>query len=346
MIKNKLLISFILIFFITSNIAIIPLRKKSAKSYNPPIKDPEIFIDIYKKNKSIEGTTIFADFHNSKTTRIIEVNMNGEIIWEYIIPAQLKRYTNPGFDVEWLPNNNILYVLPGNGVYEINREGKIVWQYKTQKISHDADRLVNGNTLFCFGGGDNKNDPQIQEVNEDGKVVWQWYAKNYFNKQPYNDISSQGWTHTNSVVRLDNENTLISLRNFNLIIEVSQKGNIVWEFDIKAYGRNPHEPKILDNNNLIFACRVRKWDPIIEINRKTKNTVWSFSTKNFDLIRGVQPLPNGNYLLTGRNKIIEITKDKEIVWRLQMKNILKEERPSTPKDSPENYLYKAERIVR
>ena len=29
-----------------------------------------------------------------------------------------------------------------------------------------------------------------------------------------------------------------------------------------------------------------------------------------------------------------------------MKNILKKERPGTPKDSPEKYLYKAERIIK
>ena len=39
-------------------------------------------------------------------------------------------------------------------------------------------------------------------------------------------------------------------------------------------------------------------------------------------------------------------KDKEIVWCLVVKNILKEERSSSPKDSPEYYLYKAERIVK
>jgi hypothetical protein len=346
MIKNKLFLISIIIFIFISNAMINSKDKSSAKTYNPPINDPEIFVDIFKENKSIGGTTIFADFHISKTTKILEVNMNGEIIWEYILPANQKRYTNPGFDVEYLPNNNILYTLPGNGVYEVNRNGDIVWQYKTKKISHDADRLSNGNTIFCFGNNDTINDPQIQEIDKQGKIIWQWYAKKYFNKEPYKNISSQGWTHTNSVVRLNNGNTLISLRNFNLIIEVNQNGNIVWEFNIKAFGRNPHEPKILNNDNLIFACRVRKWDPIIEIDRKKKEPVWNFDTKDFDLIRGVQPLPNGNYLLTGRNKIIEITKDKELVWRLQMKNILKEERPSSPKDTPQFYIYKAERKLK
>ncbi len=347
--KNKsfIKINFILFFISVYNILLISMGGQSnAKIFNPPIKDPEITIDIYKTDKAVNGTTIFADYHTSEKTRIIEVNMNGEIIWEYILPSNLKNYTNPGLDVEWLSNDNILFALPGNGVYEINRKGEIVWQYKTKEISHDADRLTDGNTIFGFGGGDDKNNSQVKEVNKDGNIVWQWFAKDNYNKLQYKDISSQGWTHTNSVVRLNNGNTIISLRNFALIIEVNKEGNIIWEFDINEFGKNPHEPKILTNGNLIFACRQRGWDPIIEIDRTTKKAVWEFSTNGFDLIRGVQLLQNGNFLLTGRSNIIEITKDKEIVWRLQVKNIINEERPGTPDEKPDKYLYKAERIVK
>lgn len=346
--KNKFLINIIFTFFIisTNNILLISLEKNNAKTFNPPIKDPEITVDIYKADKSVNGTTIFADYHTSGKTRIIEVNMNGELIWEYILPSNLKNFTNPGLDVEWLSNDNILFVLPGNGVYEINRKGEIVWQYITKEISHDADRLPDGNTIFGFGGGDDKNNSQIKEINKDGKIVWQWYAKDHYNISPYKNISIQGWTHTNSVVRLNTGNTIISLRNFALIIEVDKEGNILWEFDINKFGKNPHEPKTLDSDNLIFACRRKGWDPVIEIDKRTKKAVWEFSTNELDLIRGVQPLLNGNFLLTGRSNIIEITKDKEIVWRLQVKNIINEERPGAPEDKPDKYLYKAERIVK
>lgn len=153
--------------------------------------------------------------------------MLGEIIWEYSVPQHLKKYTNPGFDVELLSNNNILLVLPGNGVHEIDRNGNIVWSYMDEKVSHDADRLPNGNTLVVYGNEDSINDAQVKEINPEGAIVWAWYAKDHFDKPPYNGIFNEGWTHTNAVSRLPNGNTLISLRNFNFITEVDPQGAVV-----------------------------------------------------------------------------------------------------------------------
>ena len=120
--------------------------------------------------------------------------MRGEIVWEYVLPDNLKRYTNPGFDVERLSNDNILFLLPLKGVYEIDRDGKIVWSYLDSKVTHDADRLPNGNTILVFGGDDTASDAQVKEVNREGEIVWTWYAKDHFNRAPYKDIYDDGWT--------------------------------------------------------------------------------------------------------------------------------------------------------
>lgn len=120
--------------------------------------DPDITVAIYNSDKAWNGLTLLPDNHKSDRPRIIEVNMLGEIVWQYQLPDYLKQYTNPGFDVELLSNNNILFLLPRSGVYEINRNGTIVWSYKDTKVSHDADRLPNGNTLVVFGNMDSTND--------------------------------------------------------------------------------------------------------------------------------------------------------------------------------------------
>ncbi len=144
--------------------------------------DPDITVDIYYPEKAYNGTTLLPDNHNSVASRIIEVNMSGEIIWEYQIPQNLKQYTNPGFDVELLPNDNILFLLPGKGVYEVNRSGDTVWSYLDNKVSHDADRLPNGNTLVVFGNNDKAGDAQVREISPEGKIVWSWYARGHFFK--------------------------------------------------------------------------------------------------------------------------------------------------------------------
>jgi len=305
------------------------------------IVDSDLVIEVYDKNKAMDGTTLLPDNRNSDKPKIIEVNMLGEIIWEYDIPQELKKYTNPGFDVELLSNNNILFVLPGNGVYEIDRNKNIVWSYKTTKISHDADRLLNGNTLFVFGNNDLMSDAQVIEINPAGEIVWSWYARDYFNKEPYQSIKDQGWTHTNAVSRLSNGDTLISTRNFNMVVEVNQNGEVV-----KTIGEGlmteQHDPILLENGNLLFANHGTP-EKAVEINQN-ENIVWEFEISDPKQwpTRDANRLPNGNTLITTTTKIVEVSKDKEIVWALAIKDVSK----FIGQVSAGLGFYKAERIVK
>ena len=62
---------------------------------------------------------------------------------------------------------------------------QVVWSYTDPKVSHDADRLSNGNTLIAFGSMDTTSDAQAIEVSPDGKIVWSWHAGDSFNAAPY-----------------------------------------------------------------------------------------------------------------------------------------------------------------
>jgi hypothetical protein len=305
------------------------------------VADPDFVVEVYDKDKAMDGTTLLADNHNTDKPRIIEVNMLGEIIWEYDIPEDLKKYTNPGLDIELLSNNNILFVLPGNGVYEVNRNKTIVWSYKTTKISHDADRLSNGNTLFVFGNNDLMSDAQVTEVNPQGQIVWSWYTKDYFNKEPYASAKDQGWTHTNAVSRLSNGDTLISTRNFNMVVEVNQTGEVV-----KTIGEGimveQHDPVLLANGNFLFANHGTP-EKAVEID-SADNIVWEFAISDSKQwpVRDANRLANGNTLITTTTKIVEVSKDKEIVWALAIKDTSK----FIGQASAGLGFYKAERIVK
>ena len=285
--------------------------------------DADFQADVYQSDMAWPGTTLLRDNNNTEQPRIIEVNMLGEIIWKYMVPQNLKQYTNPGADVELLPNSNVLFVLPLNGVYEIDRSGKVVWSYLTKKISHDADRLPNGNTIFVFGGFDQKEDAQVTEVNPKGEVVWTWYAKDYFNKPPYDSISNEGWTHTNAVSRLSNGNTLISLRNFNFIAEVDPQGAVVGTTG-EGILLEQHDPEILPNGN-ILATSLPRGSPhsAVEIDPKAGRIVWEYlipDRKNWP-VRDANRLPNGNTLITGTTEIVEVTPGGGIVWQLSLKGV-------------------------
>lgn len=304
--------------------------------------DSSFRVDVHDPSKAYEGTTILADNHDLNFPRIVELNMKGEIVWEYSLPSQMRSYTNPGFDVEVLPSNNVLFVLPGKGIYEINRKGKVVWSHMDKKVSHDADRLPNGNTLYVFGKEDKKKDAQVKEVNADGKIVWSWYAKDEFDKPPYRDTYNQGWTHTNAVTRMANGNTLISPRNFNCLVEVNPKGKVVRVVG-EEYLEHQHDPAVLPNGNILVANHQMPHE-VLEIDPQTEAIVWRFAIPKRRAwpVRDADRLPNGNTLITGTTVLIELNTEKEIVWLLKWRNVQFRSR----QEAPAKGFYKVQRTGR
>jgi outer membrane protein assembly factor BamB len=264
--------------------------------------------------------------------------MQGRIIWEYVLPPNLRQYNNPGFDVELLPNDNVLFVLPRHGVYEIDRTGKVVWSYLDDKVSHDADRLPNGNTLVVFGNNDGYHDQQVKEIGPDGRLVWSWRAKDHFWREPFKGIFEQGWTHTNAAERLHNGHTLISLRNFNFIAEVDKDGQV-----LRTIGEgilwHQHDPVMLPNGNVLTANHTR--ERAVEIDPATNRVVWRFVPHSGEWrVRDADRLPNGNTLITDATKIAEVSPEGEIVWFLKVEGVTYHKT-----DWPGRGFYKAQRIA-
>lgn len=295
-------------------------------------------VDIYDSDKAYQGTTLLPDNHVSNQPRVIEIDMEGEIVWEYILPDELKEYTNPGFDVELLSNDNILLVLPGKGVFEIDRNESVVWSYLDPKVSHDADRLSNGNTIVVYGNNDEKTDAQVKEVNSAGKIVWSWKANTYFDTENYTSIYNQGWTHTNAVVRMKNNNTLISPRNFGVLVEIDSEGSVVRIIGEGLF-RDQHDPEVLSNGNILIANHGIP-QSAIEIDPNTSEVLWEYEMPDSsNPVRDANRLPNGNTLITGTTQIVEVTTEGEIVWRLKLKEGL-----FGPEEASARGFYKAERL--
>jgi len=307
--------------------------------------DPAFVVDINVPEKVAPGTTLVGDLHDTAHPRIVEVNTLGEVVWQYDLPDALKSYTNPGFSVVPLQNGNVLAAFPRSGVYEINRTTRqIVWKYTDPKASHDAERLDNGNTLVVDGGygRDTMDDAQVTEVNPKGQVVWSWYAKDEFNRAPYNTITGPDWTHTNGAIRLANGDTLISLRNFNLVAEVDKTGKLVRTLGEGVMSQQ-HDPEPLPNGNLLFANPGRL-PQAIEID-PSGTVVWSYTVPP-DIpfasasTRDADRLQNGNTLITAANRLIEVTPQGEVVWQFRLKDV----QYAKETDAMERGFYKAVRI--
>jgi len=205
-----------------------------------------------------------------------------------------------------------------------------------------------------FGNNDQTDDAQVKEVNPEGEIVWEWYARDYFDKPPFNTINNQGWTHTNAVTRMANGNTLISPRNFGLLVEVDAEGEVVRTIGggvifgdqtirLKAYENAdpfaPHDPEVLPNGNILMMSQYVP-NRAIEMVPETGEVVWEYTVRDPDNwpVRDADRLPNGNTLITGTRKIIEVTPEGKIVWQLTLDATFDRE------EAAGHGFYKAERI--
>ncbi|MFC1607831.1 aryl-sulfate sulfotransferase [Candidatus Latescibacterota bacterium] len=312
-------------------------------------KQGDYHVDIHDAAKAFQGTTIFADTHDEQKIKIVEVDMDGTVIWEYTLPSDIVASKTVGLDVEVLESGNILLTLSGSGVFEINRGGTVVWEHRDTKISHDADRLGNGNTIYVYGNDDTKDDPCVKEIDPSGNMVWSWYARDVFDPKLYADIFRNGWTHANSVTRMENGNTLVSLRNFNRTVEIDTDGALVWEIDWEnlyqtgfEWKSDPHDPELQTGNTMLCCLQWETPYQAVEIDRTSKLPVWEYHRNNFRTCRDADRLPNDNVLLVGvmedtnESVIFEVTRDHEIVWQLKLYKV--------PVNQAPGHFFKAQRL--
>ena len=276
------------------------------------------------------GTTLFSVTADFDSQKIVETDMKGHPVWSYAIPNALKREKGMLLDVNLLDNGHILFTLHHAGIFEITREGKVVWSHLEPEASHDADRLPNGNTLFNRGWA-KKGEPVAVEVTPDGKTVWNWNGLAAFDRPPFTNVDREGWMHVNSLTRLANGNTLISIRNFNTVVEVNGSGDVVWSITFRASGGKGfpategqikgaanHEPELLENGNILLA--LRRPHRFVEIDRESKTIVWQWEHpkghKAIRTNREANRLPNGNTLVSSQDRLYEVTRDGEIVWQV------------------------------
>jgi hypothetical protein len=323
------------------------LSKKPEGSY------PVLTVITYNEEKAWPGNVIFVD---KNWNRVVEADLKGNIVWECPAPEVEANNNMKGFcgamltDVELLPNDNVLILIGGVGVFELDRECKVVWSYLNETVSHDSDRLANGNTIMACAGAEISSEfpydkPQAIEVNRNGDIVWEWHAKKEYLNSKYKNIRSKDandWTHLNSVQRLEDGSTLLSVRNWNMIIGVDEKGHTVWETggNVKK-GQGgwpigtpscPHTPVMLDNGKIIVSesmnGRAIEWDP------KNEKMVWKYPESEWQkggpyyFVRASHRLPNGNtFIIDSKGMFIEVTKEGEIVWKAKVQGFIESDKP-------------------
>ncbi len=154
----------------------------------------------------------------------VEVNPKGEVVRVTPLTTSQKHYHLQIRNLHQLENGNILAAHEGEGaVREVDKAGKVVWEYTGVENAGDAQRLANGNTLIACG-----TQKRVIEVTPDKKIAWEFAAK---------DAPELNITWVFSIQQLKNGNLLIG--NFLRgqegkgahAFEVTREKKVVWKYD-------------------------------------------------------------------------------------------------------------------
>lgn len=235
--------------------------------------------------------------------RLLEVDETGKLIRE-------QRFPSISVIFQVLPDGHTLYAYGGKptGVQEVDREGKVVWNFESQSPQVlGCRRLRNGNTLVAEQGP-----CRVLEVNRAGQVV----------RTTPLTTSEQGYhLQVRNIHHLPNGNLLAAHEGEGAVREVDPTGKVVWEY---TGVQNTGDALRLPNGNTVISCGTQK--RVIEVS-PDKKIVWEFTAAdapeiNLTWASSLQLLKNGNllvgnFLRTQEGKgahAFEVTRDKKVVW--------------------------------
>jgi len=274
-----------------------------------------------------------------KLCQIIEVSEKGEITFIAKLPDELADFKSciSAADVEYLPKTDTFLVsLPKRGLAEIDRSSKVIWYCDNKFNSHDVD-LLEGNLIGFVNGWDTKGskDPVFTIIDRNCKVVSQLLADNLdLETSRYEpEENDPTYVHANAFQALPNNHLMISLRNFNEVVILKDskpvkriRGGTRWVHDPLIV--NPSAP--LSEMELYLANRARGQHIVFHDKNGNPTSFWNSTSPdgekqlrqknkgqgNWNPLRTVERLPNGNLLVSGSRCIGQISTQGELVWDL------------------------------
>ena len=308
---------------------------------------------VEREEGAYPGNTLIGVHSWSAEGKIVEVTPAGNVTWEWSVP------NSRVFAVDQLDEETVLAAVAvktpaeecddafldfegwddhcvTNRVVEIDKEsGDVVWEYSWQDEFihyhevHDVERLPSGETAIVDMGND-----RAFTVDREGTITWEWHAENHLTPgtpfyEEYGGPVSRGphddWTHMNDIDVLKNGNVQLSIRNFDVVIEVDPETNAIvdvvgtpGEYTTFKKQHNPH--RIERAGTMVVADSEN--NRITELDLASKDQVWEYAGppgSSLQWPRDADRLPNGNTLVTDsrNNRILEIDPEGRVVWRFE-----------------------------
>ncbi|MBN1483139.1 MAG: PQQ-binding-like beta-propeller repeat protein [Chloroflexia bacterium] len=275
-----------------------PAQAQGGADYYPPhILDRPLGIEPLP-NGNVLITDAGGAFYTLTDDALLEVNREGEIIWQYVgdmrFPHSAERLDDGSTLVSDTANNRI---------FQLDAGGQILWSSDDwgdgSGTLNDGSHLHYPNDVELLEPGvllvTDRNNDRVIEVTTGGVILWQYGVLD----RPHN------------ADRLANGNTIICNSEADLVIEVNRAGKVVWSFGETTALNWPRDAdRLPDGHTLVTDTRNGR---VLEVTPEGQ-VVWSFG--GLGLPYEADRLANGNTLIADNNhkRVIEVNPAGEIVW--------------------------------
>lgn len=331
-------------------------------------------------DETYPGTTLVGVHTWNNDGRLVEIDQDGEVIWEKRIAdsrffgldalreGQEAPRITPREDgnvvlfalaeihpAEECPEEQLEYEASFssgldpqdhcilNRVVLMDREAdEIVWEYNWYDEMvhwhevHDATVTDDGQVAIIDMGQD-----RIFTVDENEEISWEWRAEDHISKgtpffeehvegSPYVDDPDEyakqhewdDWTHMNDIDETEDGNFHLSIRNYDMLIEVDPETDeivdTVGQPGNKALMDHQHNPQHLEDQGTVVVADSGN-NRIVEIDAESEEILWEYTGPKGDPLqwpRDADRLPNGNTLITDslNQRILELNESGETVW--------------------------------
>lgn len=255
------------------------------------------------------------------------------------------------FDQPPQPFAERVHLLGGNAghLWELDWDGRIVWEYSNPAIHHDAVRLENGHTIVAEsvelptdlakavrGGVKRPREKlpplisdDIVEIDTDGKEVARVHLWEQLDpvRDPICPLETRWeWTHLNSLSLTPDGGLVFSCRNNSRVgILDWPSGKLRWKFGAPEVTHQHHATALPNGHIQIFDNGMHRiglpFSRVVEVNPADSQIVWEYTSDPAEQffsahISGAHRLPNGNVLICegAPGRLFEVTQRCETVW--------------------------------
>ena len=241
----------------------------------------------------------------------------GKIVWQYSMPLKTESGGNQEFDdATQLPNGNIIFSrMSGAGM--VSPAKKILWHYDAPKGTevHSIQAIGKNRVLIMRNG----NPAEAMVINT---------ATGAIEKEIAIPTAVHGTHGQFRHIRMTKSGTvLVPHLSEGKVVEYDQKGKVVWS----VAAESPWQAVRLKDGNTLVAGDASRYAREVDPNG---TTVWEFTQADapgykLGNFQTADRLANGHTIITcwvagdndtshwaGSVQVLEVTKDKQIVWAL------------------------------